>query len=465
MNIFKRGRLRQRFFGHSFARRVLWLPGMFALAFGLAAPSRGQNRDVSALFPEPSQVKADYPDDPERYAAFFALSRWLNATAPRPLSHAAYVKSFDYEGSYNGIETLHMQQGMRTQAYKDWATQRDKWVNDSPFLRSVLEKYHLANLPKAARPPPTIQPNGQPAHSYQSSQPRMSPGEARHRLFIWAMPLAAVSWIAMYVLPWLLLRRAGTTRLLAVARNPPVAGLPSLPESLQVIHLPGVRYAVRTFSGFVLDKQTTFTTTSVTTTTPGHVNVVGNVATVTPGQTTTHRTTHRTDVLRVRTPELRESSWTFTGQSGVNIFAGQMISAVARPMKDDFSEFLVSYNHNTGEMVPAEGLDNANRAGGLLAFLAQPVSTIAGTLGFLIVLGYFITTPPYVFEFGLDMGGFILLLFSAFCSLTVAFFLTHWLRYKVMRQRNALFLAEYGPQFRQFFEQSTPVLQRRLGVP
>jgi hypothetical protein len=244
-----------------------------------------------------------------------------------------------------------------------------------------------------------------------------------------------------------------------------VAGLPSLPESLHVIHLPGVRYAVKTFSGLVLDKQTTISTSSVTTTTPGQVNVVGNVVNVIPGQTTTHHTSHRTDMVRVRTPELREASWTFTGRSGANIFAGQIISAVARPMQDGFSEFLVAYNHNTGEIVPSEGLDNANSARGFLAFLAQPVATIVGTLGFLIVLGYFITRPPYLFEFGLDMGGFILLLFSAFCSLTVAFFLTHWLRYQVMRRRNARFLAEYGPQFRQFFEQSTPALQKRFGAP
>jgi len=438
---------------------------MVAFAVGFAAQAPAQNRDVSTLFPEPNQVKADFPADPKRYAAFFALSTTFNATASRPLSRAAYTKSFDYEGAYNGIETLHMQQGMRSQAYKDWAAQRDKLVTDRAFLRSVLDKYHVANLPRAARPAPAPPPNAPPGYASPPAQSRMSPEEARHRLFIWALPLVPVSWIAMYVLPLLLLRRSGTTRLLAVSQNPPLAGSPSLPESLHVVHLPGVRYAVKTFSGFVLDKQTTFTTTSVTTTTPGHVNVVGNVATVTPGQTTTHRTTHRTDVLRVRTPEQREATWTFTGQSGVNIFAGQMISAVARPMKDDFSEFLVSYNHNTGQVVPAEGLDNANRTSGLMAFLAQPMATVAGTLGFLIVVGYYLTTPPYIFQFGLDMGGFILLLFSAFCSLTVAFFLTHWLQYKVMQQRNALFLAKYGPQFRQFFEQSTPALQKRFDVP
>ncbi|HEV7923982.1 MAG TPA: hypothetical protein VGR14_01420 [Verrucomicrobiae bacterium] len=435
----------------SLVRRMFCLPVTIALAVGFVAHSQAQNRDVSTLFPDPNQVKADYPNDPERYAAFFALSVTLNATASRPLSRAAYTKSFDYEGAYNGIETLHMQQGMRTQAYKDWAALRDKLVTDRTFLHSVLEKYHVADLPKVARPAPapTIQPGAAPGNPYQPPQYRMTPEERFHRLFIWTMPLVPVSWIAMYVLPLLLLRRSGTTRLLAVSQNPPLPGAPSLPESLHVVQLPGVRYAVKTFSGLVLDKQTTFTTTTTTSTTSG--------------QTTSHSTTHRTDVMRVRTPELREATWTFTERSGVNIFPGQIVSAVARPMKDDFSEFLASYNHNTGEVVAAGGLDNANRTGGILAFLAQPASCIAGTLGFLIVICYFLTTPPYVFQFGLDMGGFIVLLFSAFCSLTVAFFLTHWLRYKVMQRRNALFLSRYGPQYRQFFEQSTPALQKRFG--
>ena len=373
----------------------------------------------------------------------------------------------DYEGSYNGIETLHMQQGMRTEAYKDWAAQRDKLVTDRAFLHSVLVKYHVADLPKVARPAPApvpmVQPDAAPGNPYQPPQYQTTPEERFHRLFIWTMPLVPVSWIAMYVLPLLLLGRSGTTQLLPVSQNPPLPGAPSLPESLHVVQLPGVRYAVKTFSGLVLDKQTTFTTTTSTSTTPGHVSVVGNVATVTPGQTTTHTTTHRTDVMRVRTPELREATWTFTAQSGVNIFPGQIVSAVARPMKDDFSEFLASYNHNTREVVAAGGLDNANRAGGFLAFLAQPASCIAGTLGFLIVICYFLTTPPYIFQFGLDMGGFVVLLFSAFCSLTVAFFLTHWLTHKVVQKRNALFLSKYGPQYRQFFEQSTPALQKRFG--
>jgi hypothetical protein len=85
MNIFKRGKTPSNFTGRSCARTVLWLSAMFALAVGFVAQSPGQTRDVSTLFPEPNQVKADFPDDAERYAAFLALSTSLNATAPRPL--------------------------------------------------------------------------------------------------------------------------------------------------------------------------------------------------------------------------------------------------------------------------------------------------------------------------------------------------------------------------------------------
>ncbi len=170
MNILQQRTIQQWSRCSAFPRRVSWLSGMIALALGFVAQSRAQNRDVSTLFPDPNQVKADYPADPERYAAFFALSITLNATAARPLSRAAYTKSFDYEGSYNGIETLHMQQGMRTEAYKDWAAQRDKLVTDRAFLHSVLVKYHVADLPKVARPAPApvpmVQPDAAPGRAH-----------------------------------------------------------------------------------------------------------------------------------------------------------------------------------------------------------------------------------------------------------------------------------------------------------
>ena len=225
----------------------------------------------------------------------------------------------------------------------------------------------------------------------------------------------------------------------------------------------GVRYAVTTFSGLVLDKQTTFRTYSSSYTTPGQVHTVGNTSTFIPGQRVSHSITIRNDVLRMRMPDRFEKTWTFTGESGANVFAGQMISAVARPLDGEFSEFLLAYNHNTGEVVPVEqGLDNANRPRGILNFLGQPVAMSIGTIGFFIVLGYFVTKPPYVFSIGPDWSGVIFLLIAAFCSLTAAYFMVNWIRYKVRSRRNAWVMKHYGPRFRQYFDQCAPVLQKRL---
>jgi hypothetical protein len=125
----------------------------------------------------------------------------------------------------------------------------------------------------------------------------------------------------------------------------------------------------------------------------------------------------------------------------------------------------VAYNHNTGEVVPVEqGLDNANRPHGILTFLGQPVATAIGTIGVFIVLGYFVTKPPYVFSIGPDMSGVVFLLFSAFCSLAVAFFMVGWIKYTVTSRRNARVMREYSPRFRQYFDQCAPVLQKRLGI-
>jgi hypothetical protein len=273
-----------------------------------------------------------------------------------------------------------------------------------------------------------------------------------------------VSLVAMIWLPWWLMGRSGIKQ--KVSGQLATGSLSPLPESLQIIHLPGVHYPVTTMSGLVLDKETMVHTSSSTTTTPASVNIVGNTAHVTPGQTYTHTTRRRSDALRIRTLNGREASWTLTDQSGANIFAGQIISAVARPMKENYSEFLLAYNHNTGELMPVEaGLDNAHAARGFLAFLAQPVSTLAGSIGFAILVTYFLTSGigNLVNVGGIDF--FIgLWVVGGLCSLTVAFFLTNWLRWNTARRRNKLFVAQYGPQFRQFFEQSTSALQKRFAA-
>jgi hypothetical protein len=451
------------------------------LGLDLIFPSSVQSQDVTARFPDPKQVAADYPDDVERFVAFSTLYDALMADAPKPMSRANYEKSSIYMATYNGIDGLHMQEGMP--AYRLWAAQRDKTLDDFTFRRSVLEKYQLVGLSPIARVPPPaavnpspayqpgsrqngqtpfVQPNGNPQINDQSS-----PGERLNRLCVRAFPIVLVSLVGMIWLPWLMLNRAGKKRLSA---NPPplntYGDLPPLPESLRVIRLPGVRYHVKTFSGLVLDKQAAVYTSSFTTTTADRVETIGNMEKRTPGETTTTRTSRRVDTLRIRTPDLREDSWTLTGGSGDRIFVGQVISCIARPVKADYSEFVLVYNHNTGELVRVEeGLDDAHRPGGFVGWLAQPLSTLVGSVGFAILVTYFLTSGigNLINVGGIDF--FIgLWVVGGFCALTVAFFTMHLLKYKITQRRNARLISRYGPQFRQYFERITPGLKQRLNV-
>jgi hypothetical protein len=270
----------------------------------------------------------------------------------------------------------------------------------------------------------------------------------------------------MIWLPWLMLNRAGKKRLSTPPQLNTYGDLPPLPESLQVIQLPGVRYYVKTFSGLVLGKDTAIYTSSYTETTPERVETIGGMEKRTPGQTTTTRTSRRVDTLRIRTPDGREATWTLTGSSGDRIFVGQLITCIARPVKADYSEFVLVYNHNTGEFVQVEeGLDNAHRPGGFVGWLAQPLSTLVGSVGFAILVAYFLTSGigNLINVGGIDF--FIgLWVVGGFCALTVAFFTMHLLKYKLTQRRNARLISQYGPQFRQYFEQITPGLKQRLGV-
>jgi len=478
MRILKQGSSARKLFGDCFATAWLRL-AIFILVAGLAIRSPAQNQDVVGMFPDPGRVTADYSDEVQRYAAFSTLYDALMADAPKPVSRAAYEKSSIYMASYNGIESRHLMAGRQAPAYQTWAVQRDNMIDDFTFRRSVLDKYQLTALAPIGRPPPPsavsspayqpgsgqttfAQPNGSPQIYDQSS-----PGERLNRLCVRAFPVVVVSLVAMIWLPWLMLGRAGIkSRFTRPPTLEPSGNLPPLPESLRVIQLPGVRYYVKTFSGLVLGKDTAVYTSSYTETTPERVETIGGMEKRTPGQTTTTRTSRRVDTLRIRTPDGREATWTLTGSSGDRIFVGQVITCIARPVKADYSEFVLVYNHDTGEFVRVEeGLDNAHRPGGFLGWMAQPLSTLIGSVGFAILVTYFLTSGigNLVNIGGVDF--FIALwVVGGFCALTVAFFTMHLLKYKITQRRNARLLSQYGPQFRQYFGQITPGLKQRLAV-
>lgn len=429
---------------------------------------QASGQEFSARFPDAAQVTADYPDEAQRYGAFEVLDMVLTADAPKPVSKADYNKLFSYEASYNNLESLHLQSGSQSSAYKDWVGRRDQVINDNVFARSVLAKYRLTGIKAAPGATPAPTPRPIPTYTYTppvaySPPPAPAPG-LTHQRFLQLMPLAFLSWALMFVVAWLLLRRAGVKSLFS---SPPALEaaneVPPLPEALRTIHLPGVKYYLQAFYGLVLDKRTTVTTSAYSTRLPDQVTVFGNTAYITPGQTTVYHTRRRSDTLRMRAPDLRESSWVFTEQSGDRISPGQIITAFARPIKKDFSEFVLAYNHNTGELIRVEqGLDTAHAAFGFLGRFALPATTLVGTIGFAIVLGYVLTSPPPVFMIDSGMSVLFCLLVAGFGSLTMAFFMVNWFRFNLRKKRSAQLLAEYGPQLRQYCEQITPVLRQRL---
>jgi hypothetical protein len=459
------GRCRQ-IFSHFCQQKVFSVFFLPSLALLIALSASAQNQDVNSLFPDPARVTADYPDEVDRYAAFSTLYDTLMADAPKPMSSANYQKSSTYMATYNAIDSQHMMAGIQSQAYKDWAAQRDKKIDDFTFRRSVLERYELTALQPIARPPPptyTAPPAGDVQIPGQTYRP---PADPVHRLLLYAMPLAILSWAGMFMLPWLMMCRSGIkSRFTTPPAQEKIDGLAQPPESLRVIQLPGVRYYTKTFSGLLLNKETTVYTSAITTTTPERVENIGNMTYRTPGQTTTSYSRRRVDTLRIRTPDGHESTWTLTGNSGDRIFNGQILTGIARPVKADFSEFVLVYNHNTAEFVRVEeGLSSAHRPGWIMGWLAQPVSVLAGTPGFAIVIGYLLTFPPPVIQIRWDMSGVILLLMGGFCSLTVAFFLVLGLKARLVNRRSAQLLARYGPQFRQYLDQLTPGLKQLFGI-
>ncbi len=112
-------------------------------------------------------------------------------------------------------------------------------------------------------------------------------------------------------------------------------GFRGQPDDLRSAHLPGVSYYLRKYKGLVLDKATRVTTSSFTSSTPDHASVIGNTVQVIPSQTTTTRTSVQNDTLRIRTPELRESTWTFTGRSGDQVFPGSKCQLCSRFVPSD----------------------------------------------------------------------------------------------------------------------------------
>lgn len=429
----------------------------FKMTFALAAlavitavvsPLRAQSGDISTRFPEFTQVNADYPSAAERSAAFYVLAEALAQASPKPISRGNYAKLFKYQASSNAIISQQMiENGTQSQAYRDFNTHYNQLTNDANFVQALLDKYRLNGLPTysgSAVAPPSVEDEMKydvPTHLPQ------------------ALPWILVAGIVpMALAAWLVLRGSGIGRKVYPVPAPVRDGLPALPKSLQVVSVPGVRYATYVLSGRLLDVQTSSHSSSHTTTTGGDTyhGPSGQTHT-TPIQSWTTVTNIRETVIWVRTPDNRETSWTLYN-TPFQCRAGQIISILVRPLRSGEGEILLAYNHTAGVLEKCSALTKSHEPRG--NELGQWAANIAGGYVAAKVLAHFL--PMYAGN-ELDMGFVVSWIVATLMLITISFFiLTPLVKSFILKRRTARFNSKYLPGFRQFFERGTPFLQSSL---
>jgi len=350
---------------------------VLALLTASAPLLHAQNRDASPRFPEPAQVVSDYPDPVQRAAAFTVLAEALAQAAPKPISQPDTARILKYNGASNALLAQEMIiNGQGSQDYQAFNARYNQLTNDASFLQSILDRYRLNGLPTYATPPPTVE------QEMKYDVPTHLPQALPWILVAGILPMALAA--------WLVLRGSGIGRKILPVPASVVGGLPPLPKALQVVSLPGVRYAAYVLSGRVLDIQTSSHSSSHTTTTGGEIfqSSTGQVHT-TPVQSWTTVINKRETLIWVRTPDNREAPWTLMN-SNFQCRVGQIISILVRPVRDG-GEILLAYNHTTGVLERNEAIRKSHEPRG--NELGQWAANIAGGFVAAKVLSYFL--PMY----------------------------------------------------------------------
>jgi hypothetical protein len=430
--------------------RVRWTALTATLVVALAAHALAQD-GVVARYPEPAKVAADYADDAERYAALKVLYDDLGAKTTGGHVPGAYAKSSAYFAAFQSVTAKYMnlkKDAPESVAYSDHVSRLFK---DAAFRRAVIEKYGLADLPDAR---PATQPGvaAQPAPGSGDVTDSMIQAACLRALPFVLASLAAATLACRALLPNSVGYPSGRSEPM-----PPPPGVPAMPESLRVVSLPGVEYCVETSCGIVIEKETTIATTVHTTTTGGQAYAVGNEVHFTPSQTQTTASSVRTDLIWVRTPEGREESWSFTGGT-FKARTGQIITLITRTLPDGSSERLFVYNHATGQLEWCDGIGHANAVSHTAAWWS---AFAISSVGMAIAVEILLSIGPDPIQ-GL-IGWVAAWIVGAIPAVIAAFVVEGVVHRGVARRRNAPFVDRYVPGFREYLEQITPALQKRLG--
>lgn len=315
--------------------RRMWLCSWIAVLLSLCAPA--QTLDA-ARFPSVDRVLSEAGDDAEHYATLKVLSEAAQQAGPTgQLLFGAY---------YNALNDIDFRlRGGDPAAYASFTASVQQRLGPGDFRDRVRNRYGLNGATHA------------PARE----------GDELDRAIAASVPhwIAAllVLLLASPLLVFLLDRRD-----LAGASNPH----DSLPAELRTVRVLGRSYAVEARTGTVVEKETLVEQRLHVHTSGGGATVVGDQVSVAPTQVHAHTEITRKDCLWVRDASGRESAWNFTN-AALQARPGHHVSALARPAADGGVEFLLAYNHATGQLDTFAGLARAHQPRRLLAWIATSV--------------------------------------------------------------------------------------------
>jgi hypothetical protein len=412
------------------------------LICGAVAVAQRPESSTSRLFPEPPRVLADYPDDPSRWAALTALYFAAGERGPDGQYKASYDKSSAYHLAIGRIEDAH--HVGTPQADAAFVAKIQALRRDRAFTSQVLARYRLADLPTGTRVAPGAPPG---AVSGVPAPPRANPE--------FEMQRSAPYWLATIVLMALVTQHIAAKPFSYPIPPAPTGTALSLPESLRVVEVPGVRYALESDSAIVVDEKTWTETTYSTYETQGSVQTVGDAVYVFPGRRESSVSTVVKDRLWLRDLAGHESTWVITG--GVfSVRLGHVISRVGM-RSDDAVDFIVACNHSTGQCVVFNAPIGRFHLPGQHGVWLIP--TLVGVAGW-VYGGWNLIPLLGQDSFILELISFTIL--GLIGSPIIALFVTTWVQTRIFRKRNDYFAQKYLPAIRQFLLKQSPAVIARF---
>jgi hypothetical protein len=191
------------------------------------------------------------------------------------------------------------------------------------------------------------------------------------------------------------------------------------------------------------------------------IQFVGNQAYQTGGGMSFVSTTVTKDRVWLRTLNGGETVWNFTG-GGFVTRQGQIVSAITRPRADGNSDFLIAFNHTTGQSQSFNSALSSKRVGILFPWI---VTTLLGTAGFLLEVavmfqlrlghaGSFLVAAPFALLAATytDWGTCLI------CAALAARIFSSSARNRVQRQRVKRYEKQFKPALMRHLQQATPTL-------